>query len=558
MPVILGLFLVVALQAQAQPPRAPARDAVAEKTGTSAIRGKVVSLEGERPLRRARVSIRSPELTESKTTSTDALGAYEFTQLPAGRYTVSVSRSGYLALDYGQLRPGEPGKPLQLADAQTLDRVDFALPRAGTISGRITDETGDPFPGVAVFAAQLQYFRGRRRIVPVSSGFGGGNRTDDLGHYRIVGLSPGEYAVMATTRETWSADDDQKEVFGYAQTFLPGVANATDAQRIKVGVGQDVAGVDFSMVPMRAAAVSGTAFRSDGTPMTGASVMVGWELSGPAFSSMGIGSSAKVATDGSWSVRDVSPGDYQARVTSIDRDRPPETAVAVITVQGADVDGVALAADPGATLSGRVTTDDGSPLPAQRLTVSARVLGAERMPFGGVTGVPENNGIVGSDGAFAYRTASGPLAIRVSSLPRGWAVKHVIVNGQDYAQSPLEIRGTQRLDDVMIVITRAFPELSGRITDDRGKPADGTVILFSTDSSKWVETLGITRSARPDQSGAFRFDSVRPGTYLLVALEYVQQWQVNDPEFLEEQRRRAVKVTVGNTAGEPVELKLQR
>lgn len=555
---VAALCFLIALQIQAPPPRAPARDAVAEKKGASAIRGKVVSLEGERPLRRARVSLSSPELSEPQTTSTDAFGAYEFAQLPAGRYTIGVSRSGYLSLQYGQLRPGEPGKPLQLGDAQTLDRVDFALPRAGTISGRITDESGDPFPGVAVYAAQLQYFRGRRRLVPVSGGFGGGNRTDDLGQYRIVGLAPGEYAVMATTREMWSADEDQKEVFGYAQTYLPGVANATDAQRIKIGVGQDAAGADFSMAPMRAVTVSGTAFRSDGTPMVAATVMVSYELSGPAFASMGVGPTAKVAADGSWSVRDVSPGDYQARVSSIDRDRPPESAIALITVQGADVDGVALAADPGATLAGRVTTDDGSPLPAQRLTVSARVLGAERMPLGGVTGVPENNGIVGPDGAFTYRAASGPLAIRVSSLPRGWAVKHIVANGQDHAQSALEVRGTQRLDDLSIVITRAFPDLTGRIVGDGGKAVDGTVILFSTDSSKWIETLGVTRSARPDQAGAFRFDSVRPGEYLLVALEYVQQWQVNDPEFLEEQRRRAVKVTVGNTMGEPVELKLLR
>jgi hypothetical protein len=92
-------LLAVVLQTQTPPPRTPPRDVGAPAaTGTATIKGRVISLDGERPLRRARVVVSSPQLTEGRSTSTDSLGVYEFTDLPAGRYTVSVNRSGYLPL----------------------------------------------------------------------------------------------------------------------------------------------------------------------------------------------------------------------------------------------------------------------------------------------------------------------------------------------------------------------------------------------------------------------------------------------------------------------------
>jgi hypothetical protein len=552
-------LLAIAFQTQTPPPRTPPRDtATTAAKGAAIIKGRVISLEGERPLRRARVSLSAPSLSESVSTSTDSSGTYEFTDLPAGRYTVSVARSGYLPLQYGQTRPGEAARPVEVRDGEVIGRVDFALPRASAISGRVTDEAGEPFPGVLVWAVQLQYFRGARRLVPVSSGgLGGGNRTDDTGQFRLLGLPPGEYYVMGTTRETWSADEDQKEVFGYASTYFPGATTGAEAQRVKVGVGQEAAGIDFMMVPMRAASVSGSALGADGTPMAGATVSLGFEISGPSFAMMGMVAAAKVAADGTWRIRDVPPGDYQLRVTSADRDRPPESATATVTVSGTDVDAVMLVPDAGATVAGRVVTDDGSPLPAPRLVVRMQSAAAGRPPIMGL-GAVRDNGLVGADGSFECKGPSGPSIVRVSTLPSGWAVGRVDVGARDHVHVPLDLRSGQRVEGLTVVLTKALPQLGGRVLDDRGEPADGTVLLFPADRAHWIEAAGVLRSARPDQSGRFRFDLVHPGEYLIVAIEYVQRWQVVDPEFLEEQRRRATKVSIGATTGKPVTLVLQR
>ena len=93
----------------------------------------------------------------TKTALTDAQGRYEFQDLPAGRFNVSVSKSGFVAVQYGQNRPFEPGRPIELADAQVMDKADVALPRGSVVSGRILDEFGEPVADAEVSAMRMQY-----------------------------------------------------------------------------------------------------------------------------------------------------------------------------------------------------------------------------------------------------------------------------------------------------------------------------------------------------------------------------------------------------------------
>lgn len=115
------------------------------QTGTAVIRGRVVAGDTGRPLRRARITVSAPELgRDNRTTSTGLDGRYEIEDLPPGRYTIRVERSGYLGLQYGQRRPLEQGKPLQVADKQVVENINFTLPRSSVIRGHITDEFSEP------------------------------------------------------------------------------------------------------------------------------------------------------------------------------------------------------------------------------------------------------------------------------------------------------------------------------------------------------------------------------------------------------------------------------
>ena len=265
---------------------------------------------------------------------------------------------------------------------------------------------------------------------------------------------------------------------------------------------------------------------------------------------------ATIAADGSWKLREVPPGEFQLTARSAsNRDKPTETAAMTLVVQGTDMEGIVLSADPGGTLTGRLVTDDGSPLPVSRGPL--RVAGQTTVPGRRSQGVPvgDTNGVVGSTGDFTLKGVSGPSMVRVSPLPPGWAIKSIEVGDKDYADTPLEITGGREVDGARIVLSNRFPVLSGQITDEKGNPAEGTVLLFPADASKWLEAAGTARIARPDQSGHFKLESVRPGDYFAAALEYVQQWQVNDPEFLEDLRVKATRVALEE--GQKAELALK-
>src|SRR3954466_10885754 len=164
----VGLVFVASLSsAQPPPPPLPPRDnAQATAAGTAVIRGRVVAADTGQPLRKAQVRIFAPELRENRLATADTDGKFEFKEVKAGRYNVSASKGSYVALQYGQTRPFEPGKPLEIIAGQTLDKVDFVLPHGAIVTGRLVDEFGDPLPDAMVSAQRYQNFNGQKRLPP--------------------------------------------------------------------------------------------------------------------------------------------------------------------------------------------------------------------------------------------------------------------------------------------------------------------------------------------------------------------------------------------------------
>jgi protocatechuate 3,4-dioxygenase beta subunit len=503
------------------------------------------------------VSLSSPDFSEARSMSTTAQGTFEFKDLPAGRYTLTATRSGFIRLQYGQRRPGEPGRPIRLEDGQRVDNADLALPRTGSITGRITDELGDPLADVSIFPAQWKYFRGKRRLVPVAGG-GPFNRTDDTGQFRITGLEPGDYVVLATTRTTWTVDDKPDERIGFLPTYSLGTANPTDATSVKVAMGQEAGIGDFAMVPGRVASISGTATYSSGLPLAGESIGMMQEFAGPGSSSSFGMQGSKVNPDGTFLVKSVPPGEYRLSVRGPgDKDHPPEGATLTVSVTGEDLTGVMLVSGTGGTLSGRVVSETGAviPLPEQsRMRVSARPVD----PTTTYTSFDNDNGRVKDDGTFELTNAYGLNKITVAPLPTGWALRTIDYGGKDYADMPLEFRGGQRLDNVTITLSKTLPRIQGTLQDEGGRPVEGSVLIFPEDSSKWAEDSRLVRSARPDESGLFEFRNVIPGSYLAVALEYVRDGEWADPEFLAKQRDQAKPVRVDEGGVTTVALTLKR
>ena len=350
--ILLGLLLLgTAAMAQV-----PARDQPpAPRAGTGVIRGRVVRADTGEPLRRVQVHVAewsSGDGSGPAATMTDAEGRYELTQLHAGRYQLKATRGGYVEVAYGQRRPFERGRPLELGEGAVLRNIDFALPPGGVVTGRVVDETGEAVASVPVSLQHRRYVDGARRLVGEHSG-----STDDRGEFRIFGVPPGDYVIVASfdTPELGSRDRVR-----YVPTYFPGTPVASEAQRVTVAAGQEVPGITIALARAATATVRGFV-RSSGQASPGPFTFVtAREIDGP--QAYGQEAMAIVAPDGSFAIAGLLPGAYVVQAQSESGSESGSAfASKEIVVEGTDLAGVTLVLSKGATARGRIRFDTGSP-----------------------------------------------------------------------------------------------------------------------------------------------------------------------------------------------------
>jgi carboxypeptidase family protein len=549
---LLSGLLVATVLTGAQVPASPRagipRDNPQSKGGTARLSGRVVASDTGKPLRRAVVQVAVPGVREPRWAWTDADGRWQLTQMPAGRLTLTVSKSGYLTLRYGQLRPFEPGKVLEVADGQVLEKLDVSLPKGGVIAGRIQDEFGDPVSGALVRAMRYRYAEGQRRLMPMAEGFDSflaGGVTDDIGQYRLHGLPPGEYYVSVGTGPPSIPSGPSDDRTGYAPSFYPGTASLAEAQRVTVAVGQEAQNVSFSMTPIRFSTVSGTIISSNGQPVEALNIWL-------SATGANAGASQERGTgrpDGTFVVSNVVPGEYRLRVLTTANGQS-ELASMPVTVAGQDITGLTVALAPGAVASGRVTFE-GDPQERPRVSIAA---------FSASPGIAEtysSSAGVQADGTFELRDLSERQLFRLTFPPPEWFLKAVTLDGRDIIDAGYEFRPGERVSGIDVVLTKRSTALSGSVQDDRGRPVtDYTVVAFPTESSKWGYRTRFVRAARPDQAGRFLLKDLPPGEYQLIALEYIEPGEEADPDRLEKWKTRGTPVTLRE--GEATSVTLQQ
>ena len=315
----------------------PPRDTSAQPPATAIIRGHVFDGASGQPLRKAQVRAFSPELRENRLAITDNNGAYEIKNIAAGRYTLNANKGSYVNLQYGQTRPFEQGKPLEVLNGQTVEKIDFKLPRGAVVTGRVVDENGEALSDVQVVIMRYQYVAGRRQLQPGRFG-----TTNDIGEFRLFGIPPGQYFVTATLRTPGGPNDaPTDDRSGYAPTYYPGTTNVSEAQRITLTVGQTMSDINIALTPTRLARISGAAVDSDGKPLQSAIILLA-QMSGPMIISS-IGSQMK--PDGTFTIANVAPGEYVVRAmvnTGNLLTASQELIQANVTVSGDDINDLRL------------------------------------------------------------------------------------------------------------------------------------------------------------------------------------------------------------------------
>lgn len=108
-----------------------------------------------------------------------------------------------------------------------------------------------------------------------------------------------------------------------------------------------------------------------------------------------------------------------------------------------------------------------------------------------------------------------------------------------------------------MIVTNRVTTVAGTVTGEKDAPvADGTVIVFHTDPTRWSDESRYVRAARPDQHGHFELRALPPGEYLAVAIRYVENGRWTDPEYLQSMRRRARPLVLKDGGSETLSLAL--
>ncbi len=543
-----------------------------QAAGTAIIRGRVVTSDNGTPVRRAQVRAQSGELRANRLVSTDAQGGFEFKDLPAGRWNLTVSKAGFMTLRYGQHRAFEAGTPIEIADGQLMERADFSLPRGAAITGRVFDEFGDAVANARVQVLRYQMVQGTRRLTPS----GGGDQSDDTGAYRIYGLPPGDYYVSATLRgnNNGPLDDQGGDTTSYASTYYPGTGNVAEAQRVTLGIGQEQPNVNFALQPVRTVKISGMALDSNGVALANGMVsLMPADADTGGFVGFG-GNAGRMRPDGSFTIANVSPGSYTLMaVAGFGGGRGgagfafriggpggpgglPEIEIASlpIVVGGDDLPGLTLVTSKGASITGNVVAAEGSVAKLSTNSISIVAQGAQFLP--GPFGTRPAQ--VDADGNFVLTNLTGQRFIRVNGLPQEWTLKSVSLNGADVTDSALEFRGSAQNSGLQIVVTDKVTDVNGKVATARGEVTrDYTVVVFPDDPAKWAFPSRFVKTARADQQGQFRIKALpADDRYLAVAVDYLEDGEGGDPQFLDQIKNRATRFALADGESKALDLKL--
>lgn len=528
---LLNLLLGAGLAAQIS----AGQNAGAAKAASGAeIEGIVTKDPEGEPVKKALVELIAEDQAAGGdyTAITGADGGFRIENIVPGRYHLFAERSGFLEADKNHGR--SEGRVLTLGAGETVKDLHIRFQAAAVVRGRVTDEDGDPLPNAEVSVLRQTFESGHNHWEQA-----GAERTNDLGEYRIANLPGGNFYVSVTPPPDFKSLIEQggvaaetrhaaaeKPAMSYQTTYYPGTTDRSQAAPIQLHAGDDFP-VDFTLVPSPSLSIRGTVVNVPAR--ASAAIMLqsrdfGLVLNG-----------AEMHKDGSFVIRDVSPGNYTILAT-VDGAAVPMTARQALQIGTSNVDGLRLAPQPGATVRGRMRLESRSGMAGidpEKIFLTLQTVDGE--PEGGVTlGEGFSNAAhVAGDGSFQWADVpAGSYYVQLAGENgegEGWYLKAVSAGGRDVNDSGMSVSGGLVVMDVVASANGGVVE--GVITDHKGEPAANAVVV-AVPEMRMRGRVDRYRKTVSDQSGHFSLRGLRPGEYTVLAWESVDEGAYYNPEFL--------------------------
>jgi hypothetical protein len=540
------LLLSAWLLASAQEP-APAAKA-------TSIAGTVVQEPGSLPLKKVLVQVVAEDQKQggNYTASTDADGRFQIESVVPGRYRLFLERTGFVGVNGRGLKSDVNVVTVQAG--QSLEDLLFRMLPTAIISGRITDEDGDPMSEVRVVVQKKKPGKATRETAGTAA-------TNDLGEYRLAGLFPGQYWIVAMPPPDFRDYERQQEKSPqgdnqgnarpdnrYVTTYYPDTYDAMQASSVKLKAGDEMP-VNFTLVPAITYRVRGIV---TGT-VAGQKAVV--ELVSKGGDSI---HANEAGPDGQFELRGVAPGAYVLGA-SVGTETQSLTARQDVSVVAADVEGVKLAPLPSFTLSGHLRIEG---KPSGDLTqYTVNLYRADLPDDPGFFMAQDHfgtNAPVDRLGNVEWKNVNpGTYIVQLyGGNGQSSFLKSATLGGRDIATG-FTASGPATLD---VVVSTMGGTIEGVVVEkekdaDNDHPVPNATVVAVPDEKyrKLSDRFGIGAS---DQHGRFTIRGVAPGSYTLYAWQDLEEGVWRDADFLKSQEANGTAVKVEEGSDQQVELKL--
>lgn len=552
-----------------------------EKPAKSIVRGKAVYDDTNRPIRRAPIILMSISGRKSDSGGglTDNNGNFEIKNLPAGTYIIAVTSPG-LMNPFSFMENIESQNDLKMdvikeffqevtVDGKADTKIEVRGKRGGAINGRVTYSDGDPAVNISVSILRKKAGKFDRVVTSLNMFNFFGTRTDDRGIYRVAGLPPGDYYVMAS--EAAAHDDSSRNsgmdaafeaMFGnissMLNTYYPNETSLQNATVLSINAGQEQSDVDISLAERALYKIAGTVVaRKDKHPLKGTQVTMSRK-------DEKIGSSInmerdlnRVSTDeqGNWSFKELPEGTYTIRVTpATEYEEQPEKAQSIeagtykepkpkprmaakqqeIKLSGGDVENLTIEISEGSIISGKVTVVGNKPLKTSVTVTAQKVMpessaNDETDDSSDKTGssyiYPEGNNefkIEGLSAGPVYVDASVDNNMRYGGgqANNKYYIKSIRAGGLDLLNSALNITEGAEVKNIQVVLGDDAATLKGRVQQAGNVPASGAIVWLVPTDFKWRGTASLNRLPidSADMQGEVNLTAA-PGEYFVVILK---------------------------------------
>jgi hypothetical protein len=274
-------------------------------------------------------------------------------------------------------------------------------------------------------------------------------------------------------------------------------------------------------------------------------------LRAPEFNSILNG--GEVRKDGSFEIRDVSPGSYTLLATVNGATPHGLMARQTIEVSGENLNGLHLALQAGTEINGRLRLESkmaGAKSAFRDFFLALQSADgdddmASALSLGGGFANPIQ---IAADGSFTWKSVPPGryffvLVAAGEGLPNCF-VKSAVAGGRGVLDAGLTVNGGAIALEV--VASDNGSVIEGLVTNHKGESIGNATVVLAPEErlrsrlDRYVKTVS-------DQSGRFTLHGISPGTYTLLAWESIDGEEYFNPEFLKtyEGQGRALHVTEG-------------